>query len=81
MTGRILHIASWYPTPWNDIEGNFVRDQIAIFQKEKPADIVVVQVRPSSRRWASFTKPLLEGGARGYILHVPLRPGTRCHIP
>lgn len=73
----ILHIANWYPGPWDSIEGNFVRDQIAVFREELPAEVVVVQVRPSSRRWPRFARPALEGGARGYILHAPVRPGSK----
>lgn len=77
MSGRVLHIASWYPNPWDDVEGNFVRDQIAIFKKEKPAETIVVQVRPASRSWPRFTRALLEGDARAYILQAPLKPGSR----
>ena len=73
----ILHIASWYPGPWDSIEGNFVRDQIAVFREELPAEVIVVQVRPTPGRWPRFTKPALEGGARGYILHAPVRPGSK----
>lgn len=73
----ILHIASWYPGPWDSIEGNFVRDQIAVYRQEVPAEVVVVQVRPTSRGWPTFSRPLLDGGARGYILHAPVRPGSK----
>ncbi len=77
MQPRILHIASWYPGPWDSIEGNFVRDQIAVFRQELPAEVVVVQVRPTPGRWPRFSRPQLEGGARGYILHAPARPGSK----
>lgn len=73
----ILHIANWYPGPWDNIQGNFVRDQIAVFRKELPGEVVVVQVRSNSRGWPRFTKLQLEGGARGYILYAPVRPGTK----
>ena len=73
----ILHIASWYPGPWDSIEGNFVRDQIAVFRKELPAEVVVVQVRPTPRRFPGFSRPQLEGGTRGYILHAPVRAGSK----
>ena len=73
----ILHIASWYPGPWDSIEGNFIRDQIAVFREALPAEVVVVQVRPTPRRWPRFSRPQLEGGARGYILHAPVRPGSK----
>jgi glycosyltransferase involved in cell wall biosynthesis len=73
----ILHIANWYPGPWDDVEGNFVQDQIAVFRKEIPAEVVVVQVRPSPRQWPRFMRLDLDGGARGYILQIPVRPGSK----
>lgn len=74
---KILHIANWYPGPWDNVEGNFVRDQIALFREELPADVVVVQVRPVRGQWPRLEKPVLDGGARGYILHAPVRPGSK----
>lgn len=71
----ILHIANWYPGPWDSVEGNFIRDQIAVFRQELPAEVVVVQVRPTPGRWPRFTRPALEGGARGYILQAQVRQG------
>lgn len=73
----ILHIASWYPGPWDSIEGNFVRDQIAVFREELPAEVVVVQVRPNAGRGLRLARLELEGGARGYILYAPVRPGSK----
>ena len=73
----ILHIASWYPGPWDSIEGNFVRDQISVYREELPAQVVVVQVRRTPGRWPRFTRPTLEGGAHGYILHASARPGSK----
>lgn len=72
---RILHIASWYPNPWDNVEGNFVRDQIAVFGKEIPVEVIVVRVRCVPGRWPRFSRPLLEGGARGYFLQAPVRQG------
>lgn len=71
----ILHIANWYPNPWDSIEGNFVRDQIRVFSQELPSETVVVQVRPQSRGLPRLTLRVLEDGARGYFLMAPLRPG------
>lgn len=73
----ILHIANWYPGSWDDLEGNFVRDQISVFRRGLPAEVIVVQVRPTPRGWPTFMRPPLEDGARGYILYAPLRPGTK----
>lgn len=71
----ILHIANWYPTPWDSIGGNFIRDQIRVFALEIPAEVVVVQVRPTSGQWPRLTRAMLDGGARGYFLLAPVRPG------
>ena len=72
---KILHIANWYPNLWNDIEGNFVRDQIAVFRKEFPAEVAFVQVRPTAVGLPRLSRPLLDDGARGYILQAKVKPG------
>jgi hypothetical protein len=74
---KTLHIANWYPTPSDNIAGNFVRDQIAVFKQELPAEVVVVQVRPTPKRWPRFKRQQLEGDARGYILHAPVQSGSK----
>jgi L-malate glycosyltransferase len=71
----ILHIANWYPNPWDSIEGNFVRDQIRVFSRVIPAEVVVVQVRTSPGRWPRFERHELDLGARGYFLLARMRPG------
>ena len=71
----ILHIANWYPNPWDNVEGNFVRDQIRVFSQEVPARAVVVQVRPAGGFWPRLKRVALDGGARGYFLLAPVRPG------
>lgn len=71
----ILHIASWYPNPWDGIEGNFVRDQIRVFAQEIPAEAIVVQVRSTRGTWPRLRFPVLEGNARGYFLLAPVKPG------
>lgn len=73
----ILHIANWYPGPWDNIEGNFVRDQIAVFREELPAEVVVVQVRSKSGQRLQLSRPILEDGTRTYILYAAVRPGTK----
>ncbi|MDO8837358.1 MAG: glycosyltransferase family 4 protein [Parvibaculum sp.] len=71
----ILHIANWYPNPWDSIEGNFVRDQIRVFAQDLPAETIVVQVRPTYGGWPRLARRALEDGARGYFLLAPVRPG------
>jgi L-malate glycosyltransferase len=73
----ILHVASWYPGPWDNVEGNFIRDQIAVFRQELPGEVVVIQVRPSAGGRPKFDRPKLDGNARGYILHAPVRAGSK----
>jgi len=70
-----LHIANWYPNPWDSIEGNFVQDQIRVFKKEQPAEVVVVQVRETEGRMPRLAIRCLADGARGYFLLAPLRVG------
>lgn len=72
---RVLHIANWYPNPWDAVEGNFVRDQIGVFAQEVPARVVVVQVRSVAGFWPRLRRIALDGGARGYFLLAPVRPG------
>ncbi|MCC1498217.1 glycosyltransferase family 4 protein [Alcanivorax sp. 1008] len=74
-SGKILHIASWYPNPWDGVEGNFVRDQIRVFKKELDAETIVVQVRPSPNRWPRFQVISLDEGARGYFMLAAVKPG------
>jgi len=72
---KVLHIASWYPNPWDNIAGNFVRDQTRVFSQEIPAEVVVVEVRYKNRGWPEFKSLILEGGAKGYFLFAPVRIG------
>jgi L-malate glycosyltransferase len=71
----VLHVASWYPNPWDDVEGNFVREQVQLFGKEIPARVIVVQVRASKRLWPQLLRLVLDGGVYGYFLLAPVRPG------
>ena len=72
---KILHIASWYPNPWDDIEGNFVRDQIRVFKQELDAETIVIQVRSSGSRLPRLQVVELDGDARGYFLLAAVKPG------
>jgi glycosyltransferase involved in cell wall biosynthesis len=65
---RILHVANWYPNPWNDLEGNFISRQIQSFCDEIPGDAVVVQVRYHPSAIARFHRVYLVGGVPGYFL-------------
>lgn len=72
---RILHIANWYPTPWNDIAGNFVRDHVRLFRAEIPGDAVVVEVRHDPKAWLRLRRLDLGDGVRGYFLLTRLNAG------
>ncbi|MDF1629709.1 MAG: glycosyltransferase family 4 protein [Alcanivoracaceae bacterium] len=74
-SGKILHIASWYPNPWDGLEGNFVRDQIRVFRQELDAETIVVQVRTSAGHWPRLRTITLDDGARGYFLLAAVKPG------
>ncbi|MCC1498237.1 glycosyltransferase family 4 protein [Alcanivorax sp. 1008] len=74
-SGRILHIASWYPNPWDGIEGNFVRDQIRVFKRDLDAETIVIQVRSSGSRLPRFRIVGLDDEARGYFLLAAVKPG------
>lgn len=72
---RVLHVANWYPNPWNDIEGNFVRDQIRLYLQETKGDAIVVQIRQDPFCWLRLRLLSLEGGVRGFFLLTKLTPG------
>jgi len=42
---KILHISSWYPNKWDDLEGIFVKEQYKVFSKVTDGHMLNVQVR------------------------------------
>lgn len=74
-TMKVLHIANWYPNPWDNVEGNFIRDQIKEFAHEIPAEVIVVKVCPSTTFIPKVVQHSLDAGTRGYFLMVKNRPG------
>ena len=72
---RVLHVANWYPNPWNPIEGNFVRDQIRLFSKEAEAKIIAVQVRSEPGTLFRYRQIDLDLGGRGYFISTRLQTG------
>lgn len=79
-TMRVLHIANWYPNPWNVIEGNFIRDQIKLFREVVVAEVVVVQVRHDPKAWMRFRTIDLGDGVRGYFVFTRLQEGGKASI-
>jgi glycosyltransferase involved in cell wall biosynthesis len=72
---RVLHIAGWYPGPWNKIEANFIQDHVHLFLEQVPGEAIVVQVRNDSDHWLKFHLLELDGGVRGHYLLTRLPPG------
>ena len=78
MTSRgkgVLHIAGWFPGPWNRIEGNFVQDHIRLFLREAGGRAIVVQVREDCSVRLRVRLLELEGGVSGHYLLTKMRPG------
>ena len=71
----VLHVANWYPTPWDDVAGNFVRDHIRLFRAEIAGDAVVVEVRHDPNAWLTFQRLDLGDGVGGYFLLTCLKAG------
>lgn len=74
---KVLHIANWFPSPWNKLEGNFVARQINVFCDEISGSAVVVQVRQNPGKPPRFCRARLAGGVPGYYLMVPFDQGGR----
>jgi glycosyltransferase involved in cell wall biosynthesis len=76
-TRRILHVANWYPNPWSELEGNFIRSQIQLFCDEIPGEAVVVQVRHHSSSMAQVFRVNLIGDVPGYFLLISHKAAGR----
>lgn len=50
---RVLHITNWYPNPWHEHEGIFVKEQFNLFSQVTDSIMVNVQVQPGYR-WFQF---------------------------
>jgi len=72
---RILHIAGWYPTASNPIEGNFIRSHIRLFLQQTDGDTLVVQVRQEADVLLRLRRLDLDDGARGNVLVTRFGPG------
>ena len=72
---RILHIANWYPNPWDEIEGNFVRDHIKVFNEVSEGTTIVVQVRQQDGVLLNWKRLKLNPGVWGYFLFTRFSPG------
>lgn len=73
----ILHVANWYPNPWSELEGNFIRRQIQLFCDVIPGEAVVVQVRHHPSAIPRFCRVNLIGDVPGYFLLTSFEKGGR----
>jgi len=46
---KILHISSWYPNKWDDLEGIFVKEQYKVFSEVTDGHMLNVQVREGEK--------------------------------
>lgn len=69
---KVLHIANWYPSLKNPVEGNFVRDHIQIFKKEFPGSAIAVQVRDNATTWLKPSVESLDCETVGYFIDTKI---------
>lgn len=77
---RVLHIANWFPNPWNDLEGLFVRDQIELFNEVANSSTIVVQVRNHTNNRLIFRQVDLGSDAQGHYLFTKFKSGLATRI-
>lgn len=75
MHPKILHIANWYPNPWDPVEGIFVRAQIDLFSQISNSRVVNVQIRRDKNLWWAFRKAQLSNNAMGYYVFTCFQRG------
>lgn len=73
---KVLHVANWYPNPWDEIEGNFIKNQLELFRGVTEMRVLNVQVRESSNFFRYVRVPLGKG-VEGYYILTRLRSGSR----
>lgn len=44
---KVLHIVSWYPTQWDNLEGIFIKEQFNLFSEVTKSHLIHVQIRKS----------------------------------
>ena len=64
---KILHIASWYPNQWNDVEALFVKEQFDLFSKVSDAKLLHVEVR-NNESWFKYEKIDYSEKETGYYI-------------
>ncbi|MFK5976795.1 MAG: glycosyltransferase family 4 protein [Sulfurovum sp.] len=49
MNRKILHITSWYPNSWNDIEGIFIHEHYRLYSKVFDSHLINVQIKEGKK--------------------------------
>ena len=65
---RVFHVTNWYPNPWDNVEGNFVRAQYNVFRQSTCARLVNVQVRTEKSAWLRLKQTAPSDHERGYFI-------------
>lgn len=71
---RTLHVASWYPNPRDDIEGNFIKAQFDLFREVSHARLLHVQVREDRSCFLAYERVELGDGETGHYLLTRTAP-------
>lgn len=77
---KVLHIANWFPNPWNDLEGLFVRDQIDLFNEVTNSSTIAVQVRNHTSNRLLLRQVELGSDTQGYYLLTKFKSGLATRI-
>lgn len=77
---KVLHIANWFPNPWNDLEGLFVRDQIDLFNEVTNSSTIAVQVRNHTSNRLLLRQVELGRDTQGYYLLTKFKSGLATRI-
>ena len=69
---KILHITNWYPNPWDDLEGIFIKKQFDLFKEVTDSQIVNVQVR-EGRKLFEFKYFKYSENEEGYFILTSIK--------
>ncbi len=69
---KVLHITSWYPNKWDDLEGIFVKEQFDVFSEVTESHLLNVQVR-SGKKLFEYRHLTYSDNEEGYYLLTSLK--------
>ena len=64
---KVLHITNWYPNPWSEHEGIFIREQFNAFSNITNSKLVNIQVR-TDNNWFKYKHIKYSENECGYYL-------------